>query len=326
MKIIFFGTPIFAASTLAYLIDKKYKIVAVVTSPDSKKGRGKKLTASPVKVYSIMNSIPVLQPKKLRDTNFVNTLKSFNADLFVVVAFRMLPEIIWQIPEKGTINLHTSLLPEYKGAAPINWVLINGEKKSGVSTFFINSRIDCGDILLQKEITLSEEITAAQLHNNLIKEGGEILVNTLESINKSRVTRTPQEDNKSTFKAPKITKELLRINWDKDANEIHNLIRGLSPLLDNMTLLKDVAICPSAWFFLENPEGHLKRIKIHRTKVISSSSEHIATLKTDNKSYLHIITKKDAIAILNLQAEGKKPMTIQQFLQGNKITKEHKIS
>ena len=326
MKIVFFGTPHFAATNLNALINARYDIVGVVCPPDSKKGRGKQLKPCAVKEVGVANNIPVLQPLKLRDNDFINQLKSLNADLFVVVAFRMLPKSVWNLPSNGTINLHTSLLPNYRGAAPINWVLINGEKETGITTFFIDQQIDSGAIIKQEKIKLTETTTAAELHNTLMHKGSELLINTLESIKKNTVCHQKQESNLAISEAPKITKELLKIDWNKSANEIHNLVRGLSPYLDNNTKLKDIAICPSAWFILKDDKGIQRRIKLHLSKVISNNSNKLLSIETDNKSYFHINTNKNAIAILNLQAEGKNPMTIQQFLQGNKVNKNFLIS
>tara|TARA_B110000879_G_scaffold96217_1_gene131327 strand:+ start:2605 stop:3585 length:981 start_codon:yes stop_codon:yes gene_type:complete len=326
MKIVFFGTPYFAATNLKELINAGHDIARIVCPPDSKKGRGKQLKPCAVKEVGIAHNIPVLQPLKLRDIDFINNLKSLDADIFVVVAFRMLPQTVWDLPRNGTINLHTSLLPNYRGAAPINWVLINGEKETGITTFFIDQQIDSGAIIKQEKIKLTETTTAAELHNTLMHKGSELLINTLESIKKNTVCHQKQESNLAISEAPKITKELLKIDWNKSANEIHNLVRGLSPYLDNNTKLKDIAICPSAWFILKDDKGIQRRIKLHLSKVISNNSNKLLSIETDNKSYFHINTNKNAIAILNLQAEGKNPMTIQQFLQGNKVNKNFLIS
>ena len=326
MKIVFFGTPHFAATNLNALINARYDIVGIVCPPDSKKGRGKQLKPCAVKEVGIENNIPVLQPLKLRDDDFIHQLKSLNADLFVVVAFRMLPKSVWNLPSNGTINLHTSLLPNYRGAAPINWVLINGEKETGITTFFIDQQIDSGAIIKQEKITLTDKTTAAELHNTLMNKGSDLLINTLNSIKNNTVIQQDQEHNSAMSEAPKLTKELLKIDWNKTANEIHNLVRGLSPFLDNNTKLKDIAICPSAWFILKDDKGIQRRIKLHLSKVISNNSNKLLSIETDNKSYFHINTNKNAIAILNLQAEGKNPMTIQQFLQGNKVNKNFLIS
>ena len=326
MKIVFFGTPYFAATNLNALINTGYDIAGIVCPPDSKKGRGKQLKPCAVKEIGIAHNIPVLQPFKLRDIDFIDHLTSLNADLFIVVAFRMLPKIVWNLPSNGTINLHTSLLPNYRGAAPINWVLINGEKETGITTFFIDQKIDSGAIIKQEKIKLTDTTTAAELHNTLMNKGSELLINTLKSIKNNNVIQQQQEHNLEMSEAPKLTKELLKIDWNKSANEIHNLVRGLSPFLDNNTKLKDIAICPSAWFILKDDKGVDKRIKLHLSEIISTKSDEFMSIKTDNKTYLHIITNKNAIAILNLQAEGKNPMTIDQFLQGNKINEKFIVS
>jgi len=326
MKIVFFGTPNFAATNLNVLINAGYDILGIVCPPDSKQGRGKQLKPCSVKEVGLEYNIPVLQPLRLRDNDFINQLKSLNADLFVVVAFRMLPQSVWSLPSKGTINLHTSLLPNYRGAAPINWVLINGENETGITTFFIDQQIDSGAIIKQEKIKLTNSTTAAELHNTLMNKGSDLLIDTLNAINDNTINHQEQEHNLAISEAPKLTKELLKIDWNKTANEIHNLVRGLSPFLDNNTKLKDIAICPSAWFILEDDKGVQKRIKLHLSDVVSNNSDKILSIKTDNKTYLHIITNRNAIAILNLQAEGKNPMTIQQFLQGNKINEKFLIS
>ena len=200
------------------------------------------------------------------------------------------------------------------------------KKKTGITTFFIDQQIDSGAIIKQEKIILTDKTTAAELHNTLMNKGSDLLINTLNSIKNNTVSHQEQEHNSSMLEAPKLTKELLKIDWNKSANEIHNLVRGLSPFLDNNTKLKDIAICPSAWFILQDDKGIEKRIKLHLSEVVSNNSDKLLSIKTDNKTYLHIITKKNVISILNLQAEGKNPMTIQQFLQGNKINENFLIS
>lgn len=326
MKIIFFGTPNFAGNNLQYLIKKGHEVVAIVTPPDSRKGRGKQLKACAAKKVGLANNIPVLQPPKLKHEGFIKELKRFNAELFVVVAFRMLPKIVWAIPKKGTINLHASLLPNYRGAAPINWVLINGEKETGISTFFINNNnIDSGEIILQEKIALSDKTTAAQLHNILMDKGSILLKNTLDLIQDSNVSCIKQYITSGMKEAPKLSKELLKINWDESASKIHDLVRGLSPFLNKNTILKDVAICPAAWFILEDDNQNQKRVKIHLTEVIKGCKVNCNLIQTDNKSYLYIATKENLLSVLNLQMEGKKPMTIQKFLQGNKLNENFKV-
>ncbi len=319
MKIIFFGTPNFSSQILKE-ISKNNDILCVVTGEDSKQGRGKKIQFPDIKKTGIELGVPVLQPKNLKDQIFIKSLQNFNADVFLVIAFRKLPKEVWEIPKKGTINLHTSLLPEYRGAGPINWVLINGEKTTGVTCFYINEIIDQGNIITQKKINLDQNITAAQLHNQMIIDGIEIVSETIKQITEEKINTIIQSENKDLKNAPKIHKELLRINWNEPINKIHNKIRGLSPYLDDNELLKDVSICPCAWFKLNN-----KRVKIQKTsicEVINNDSR----IDTDNKNYLHINFKNKALALEMIQIEGKKPMLIKQFLQGNRINSSDKIS
>jgi len=323
MKIVFFGTPGFAADNLDALLDCGFDVVTVVTPPDSKSGRGKVLKACDVKKRAINRNIPVLQPYKLRDSNFINELCRIKADLFIVVAFRMLPEIVWKIPPKRTINLHTSLLPNYKGAAPINWVLINGEKNTGVTTFYIDQDIDSGEILLQEDVLLNNDLTAADLHDILLEKGKSVLVNTVKMINNNSIKCSKQNNTSVHNLAPKINKEILKINWTLKAEKIHNLVRGLSPYTKNV-IVKNVAIFPSAWTYLDNGNGENKRIKIHLTETIHNNTTS-PNLISDNKSYLHVPTGEGLISILRLQIEGKNPITISQFLLANKITKFHKF-
>jgi len=313
MKIIFFGTPNFSSQILRK-ISKNNDILCVVTSEYSQKGRGKKIQFPDIKKTGIELGVPVLQPKNLKDQKFIKRLQNFNADIFLVIAFRKLPKEVWKIPKKGTINLHTSLLPEYRGAGPINWVLINEEKRTGVTCFYINELIDKGNIIIQKEISLDQNITAAQLHNQMIIDGIEIVSETIKQIEEEKINTISQSENKNLKKAPKIHKELLRINWNEPINKIHNKIRGLSPYLNDNEMLNDVSICPCAWFKLNN-----KRVKIQKTSIseIINNNSHI---DTDNKNYLNINFENKALSLEVIQIEGKKPMLIKQFLLGNKIS------
>ena len=324
MKIIFFGTPRFAANNLRYLIDSQYEIVGVVTPPDSKKGRGKDLKNCAVKEVALEMNIPVLQPEKLRSSEFVSALKVLQAELFVVVAFRMLPEVVWGMPSKGTINLHTSLLPKYRGAAPINRVLINGEKETGISTFFINNNIDSGAIIQQSIVKLTNKTTAGQLHEILVGKSNNLLASTINSIKDNSVEKR-QQSNAVIIDAPKLTKDLLKINWNKSAADIHNLVRGLSPFIDENTMLKDVAICPSSWFVLKNEEGKEMRVKLLLSRH-SSETNVSGTLESDQKSYLKVNLNKGSIFIEKLQVAGKNAMNISQFLSGNKVNDKWTIS
>ena len=312
MKIICFGTPSFTSEIIKN-IERCNDIVCIVTTEDTQKGRGKKILPSDVKKTAFELDIPILQPNKLDDKEFIEKLKEYNADLFLVIAFRKLPKVVWELPKKGTINLHTSLLPEYRGAAPINWVLINGENKTGVTTFFINEKIDQGDIILQKKINLDQNITAGQLHNLMIHDGIEIVNKTINLIDENDVQLIYQSKKDEFKAAPKLNKELQKINWQKSIIEIHNKIRGLSPFIDQTTMLKDVSICPCAWFFLNS-----KRVKIQKSSIVEIVNKE-RYLDTDNKNYLNVNFKDKALSLEIIQPEGKKPMSIKQFLQGNKI-------
>ena len=325
MKIIFFGTPKFAADILDHLVKKKFDIVASVTPPDKSKGRGKKIKFCETKEVAIKNNIPVLQPQNLDCSSFIKKLKEFNADLFVVVAFRILPKIIWSMPKRNTINLHTSLLPKYKGAAPINWVLINGEIETGITTFFLNEKIDSGRIILQEKISLTQSTTAAELHEILIVNGKNILVKTLEAIKKNKLPLKTKNNNTSDIKAPKISKEICKIDWEESAQNIHNLVRGLSPLINQNTILNNVSICPSAWFIIEDDNFKRKRIKLLLTELVKKKSNKKLNLETDNKSYLYVNKLNGVLSIKYLQLEGKKPMNIKDFLSGFKINHKYKI-
>ena len=319
MKIIFFGTPNFSSQILKEILIGN-EILAIITTEDSQRGRGKKFQFPDIKKTGIELNIPVLQPINLSDNNFLNRIRKFNADIFLVIAFRKLPKEVWEIPKNGTINLHTSFLPEYRGAGPINWVLINGEKNTGVTSFFINDKIDQGDIILQKKISIDKNMTAAQLHNQMIIDGIEITNQTIELIKNNAVKIKSQSASKEHKKAPKIKKELLKIDWNKSIDQIHNKIRGLSPFLKDDKLLQDIAICPCAWFYLNN-----KRVKIQKSYITEKINQS-KIIDTDNKSYLNINFPKKALSLEMIQIEGKKPMLIKQFLQGNKINDTDKIT
>ena len=325
MNIIFFGTPGFAAQILLDLCNENHNIMAIVSAPDKEKGRGKKIISTAVKQKGEELGIEVLTPLNLKDEEFIKKLKSYNADLFVVVAFRMLPKSVWSIPKKGTINLHTSLLPNYRGAAPINRVLINNEKETGITTFYIDDKIDCGEILFQEKVELDINTTAAKLHNILMNKGSDLLVKTITNIEKNNINPISQNNDLSITEAPKLTKEIQKINWDKSALEIHNLVRGLSPSLSENELLKDVSICPSAWFTFKNPDGNEIRTKLLLSEFNTETNNNILRIESDNKSYLKVNLKEGSILIKKLQISGKNPMNIKQFLLGNKINEKWEI-
>ena len=326
MKIVFFLISLFAAYNLKYLYKKNIEITAIVSAPDKKKGRGKKIISTNVKTKGIELGIKVMTPNSLKESTFISELKSLKADLFVVVAFRMLPKEIWKIPKTGTINLHTSLLPNYRGAAPINRVLINGEKETGITTFFIDEKIDCGEILEQEKMNLSQDITAGQLHNILMLKGSKLLYNTITNIKNQNILTTVQDNNLALKEAPKLKKETSKINWNKSANQIHNLIRGLSPFIDKDVTLKEVSICPGAWFVFHNNEGKEIRTKILLSKLYSNTNNKIGSMETDNKTFLKINLIQGSIDIQKLQIAGKNPLNISQFLLGNKLNDTWKIS
>ena len=287
MKIVFFGTPSFASIILDEIINN-HNVVGIVTSTDTKKGRGKKIKESAVKILAKENNLPILQPLNLKDPKFVDDLIQLQADLYIVIAFRMLPKIVWEIPRLGTINLHASLLPNYRGAAPINWVIINGETQTGVTTFFINEEIDKGNIILSKTIEINNNITAAQLHNSLIVIGKNLMTKTIELFIKSdgHEINTIKQLNNSLKSAPKLSKELSKINWSDSIIKINAKIHGLSPLLSNNDLLKDVSICPSAWFEIHD-EKEVKRIKVQKSEIVEIKNRN-AKIDTDNSTYLNL--------------------------------------
>ncbi|WP_411973531.1 methionyl-tRNA formyltransferase [Sphingobacterium sp. Lzh-3] len=302
MRIIFMGTPDFAVASLEALIQSGEQVVAVVTVPDKPAGRGQKIHESAVKIFATQHNIPVLQPVKLRDEAFLDELKSFQADLQVVVAFRMLPEIVWNMPKFGTINVHASLLPQYRGAAPINHAIINGEKESGVTTFLLQHEIDTGNILLSKKVAIKETDNAGDLHDNLMVAGAETLLQTIQQLKAGTLQPKPQEVLLTTGPlkhAPKIFKEDCKINWDQPTAQVYNFIRGLSPY-------------PAAFTFLND-----KVLKIYSTeKELVNTATIPGTIETDKKSFLKIAAQDGYIVISDLQLEGKKRMNVVDFLKG----------
>ncbi len=303
MRIIFFGTPDFAVASLKALFNAGFNIVAVVTAPDKPAGRGQQMQESAVKKYALQNQLKVLQPEKLKDENFIKTLQELNADLQVIVAFRMLPEVVWDMPKFGTINLHASLLPQYRGAAPINWAIINGEKESGVSTFFLQHQIDTGNIILKEALAIADDDTAGSYHDKLMETGAKLLIKTVKAVQKDDVKEIPQDTiaEKNLKHAPKLFKADCEIKWDKPAREIYNKIRGLSPY-------------PAAFTIFNS-----KTLKIFSAKVSNKKSDQIpGAYKTDGKNYLSFATADVDLEILELQLEGKKRMIISEFLRGFK--------
>lgn len=274
MKIVFMGTPDFAVASLDAIVQANFDVVAVVTAPDKPAGRGQKLNESAVKKYAVEKGIPVLQPEKLKNPEFIEELRSYQADLQVVVAFRMLPEIVWNMPAKGTINLHGSLLPQYRGAAPINHAIINGEKESGVTTFFLKQEIDTGDIILSDSVPIADDETAGDLHDKLMVVGANLLVKTLHAVEANNITEQPQPQNDDLKHAPKIFKEDCKIDWNNPAQTIHNLIRGLSPYPTAFTILND------------------KNLKVFKAEIEDKEPGIVAGgFLTDGKTYLKLDRK-----------------------------------
>jgi methionyl-tRNA formyltransferase len=303
------GTPEFAVETLITLVEAGKNIVAVITAPDKPSGRGLKVNETAVKQYAVSQNIPVLQPLKLKSPEFVEELRSLNADLQIVVAFRMLPEIIWNMPVKGTFNLHGSLLPQYRGAAPINWAVINGEKTTGVSTFFIEKEIDTGNIIFTEKCDILDQDTAGDVHDKLMVLGAQLVLKTVNAIESNDYPQIPQQNDSILKPAPKLFKDNTKINWNQDAESNYNFIRGLAPF-------------PSAWTSLNH-----KILKIYRAEILENLPENLDSIAnqealeiySDHKKQFIIKSGSGYLSIKNLQLEGKKRMEIEDFLRGYRL-------
>ena len=302
------GTPDFAVESLKSLVESGSEIVGVITSPDRPAGRGQKLQESAVKKYAVSQQLKVLQPEKLKNPEFLTELKSLNANLQVVVAFRMLPEVVWNMPEYGTINLHGSLLPQYRGAAPINWAIINGEKESGVTTFFIEKEIDTGKIIFQEKVAIEKDDTAGTLHDKLMEVGGKLVVRTVKAIENNEYSHTSQnllfESEQELKPAHKIFKQDCKIDWSKPMKDIYNFVRGLSPY-------------PCAWTEFVNGEKRLSA-KLYHIQILDTEA-HTPALLSDQKTFLHVATPNGKIAIVEFQPAGKRRMKVEDFLKGNNL-------
>ncbi len=307
LRIVFMGTPDFAVASLAALVERGYTVVGVVTAPDKPAGRGQKMHQSAVKAYAIAHNLPVLQPEKLKDEAFLSELKSLKPDLQIIVAFRMLPEVVWKLPALGTFNLHGSLLPRYRGAAPLNWAIMNGDTESGVTTFLLKQEIDTGNILYREKVSISPDQTVGELHDQLMAIGAELVVKTVDALADGTAIPIPQdklEIEQEKLHAPKIFKEDCQINWKLDAEKIHNKIRGLSPY-------------PTAWTELIAPSKEPVSLKIFRT--IPENSAHSlppGTILSDKKRWMKIACANGYLQIIDLQLAGKKRMGIEEFLRG----------
>jgi methionyl-tRNA formyltransferase len=301
------GTPDFAVASLKMLIEKGYEVVGVLTAPDRPAGRGQKLQSSAVKTYALTQKLPILQPTNLKDDDFLTSLKNLGANLQIVVAFRMLPKVVWSMPKYGTFNLHASLLPEYRGAAPINWAIINGERKTGVTTFFIDDQIDTGEIILQKEIPINENDSAGDLHDRLMHLGAELIIDTVELIRKNAVSTKKQNMDSMLRSAHKIFKEDCEINWDRSVEEIHDHVRGLSPY-------------PVAWTHLIN-DGQSTLLKIYKTAKEPASHKLRAGQILADKQQIKVAVKGGYLQLLEIQFPGKRRMSVKEVLNGLKLEK-----
>lgn len=311
LRIVYMGTPDFAVESLRALVEGGYNVVGVITMPDKPVGRhGSVLQPSPVKEYALSQNLLVLQPEKLKDEAFIAELRALNADLQIVVAFRMLPEVVWDMPRFGTFNLHASLLPQYRGAAPINWAVINGDTETGVTTFFLTHEIDTGKIIRQKHLPIADTDNVGVVHDALMTIGAGLVTETVDLLLAGKVDAIPQEeffkDAAELRPAPKIFKDTCRINWEQPLKKIYDFIRGLSPY-------------PAAWTDLVAPDGSRLALKVYETEKHPASHNHATgTILTDAKSYIDVAVKDGYIRLLSLQLAGKKRMGVKDFLNGNK--------
>jgi methionyl-tRNA formyltransferase len=311
LRIVFMGTPEFAVSTLDAILSSGFNVVGVITAPDKPAGRGRQLNQSAVKSYALSKGLIVLQPTNLKNENFIAQLEALNANLQVVVAFRMLPKAVWQMPEYGTFNLHASLLPNYRGAAPINWAIINGETKTGVSTFFIDEKIDTGEMIMQKEVEISKSETAGELHDKLMHIGSALVVDTLNLIQNDNVETIPQQDYPEIKTAYKLDKDNCFIDWNRSIKDIYNQVRGLNPY-------------PSAWCLLKNGDDELN-VKIYNVDAIECDHEYsIGTIIT-NKQEVKVAAKNGMILLNEIKLPGKRKMDVKSLLNGFEFRSDAKM-
>ncbi len=310
LRIVFMGTPEFAVGILDTILKNNYEVVGVITAADKPAGRGQKLKYSAVKEYALANNLTLLQPTNLKDESFLSELKALNANLQIVVAFRMLPKVVWEMPELGTFNLHASLLPNYRGAAPINWAIINGETKTGVTTFFIDDKIDTGAMILSTETDIEPSENAGQLHDRLMNIGSQTVIETLELIEKENVVTTIQKENTEIKTAYKLNKENCKIDWTKPADAIYNLIRGLSPY-------------PTAWCFISDTNEEWN-VKIYEAKIIQEPHEKAIGSLICTKKEMKIAVENGFIQVMSLQFPGKKKMNTAELLNGIRFSENAK--
>lgn len=318
LRIVYMGTPEFAVESLKALVEGGYNVVGVVTMPDKPMGRhGSVLQASAVKRYAVSVGLPVLQPEKLKDEGFLTELRALRADLQIVVAFRMLPEVVWGMPPLGTFNLHASLLPQYRGAAPINWAVINGETETGVTTFFLRQEVDTGLIIRQKRLSIAETDDVGVVHDALMVMGADLVVETVDLILEGKVNARPQEDLYKDLAelhpAPKIFKDTCRMDWNRPLKKIYDFVRGLSPY-------------PAAWTELVSPEGKHLVLKVYRTeKRLVTHDFQVGSIHTDRKSYMDVAVEGGYIRLLSVQLAGKKRMDVADFLNGFKQIADYRV-
>ena len=311
LRIVYMGTPDFAVESLRCLVEGGYNVVGVVTGPDKAVGRhGSVLQPTPVKQYAVEHGLHVMQPERLKEEAFLEELRSLQADLQIVVAFRMLPEVVWNMPPMGTFNLHASLLPQYRGAAPINWAVINGDTETGVTTFFLKHEIDTGAVIRQVRVPISETDCVGDVHDRLMMLGGRVVCETVDAIIDGTAEATPQEQmiTEELRSAPKIFKDTCRIEWGRTAKQVYDFIRGLSPY-------------PAAWSTLVMPDGVEHIVKIYGAVLATTAetSQTLGSIKTDGKTYMHVYTSNGALSIQTLQLAGKKRMNIEDFLRGFRL-------
>lgn len=309
LRIIYFGTPEFAASQLEAILAAGFDVAAVVTMPDKPAGRGRKIQCSEVKKTALEHDLPILQPEKLKDPQFLETLASYKANLFIVVAFRMLPAVVWQMPKYGTFNLHASLLPQYRGAAPINFAIINGETETGLTTFFLNEEIDKGAVIMRKHIAIRPDETAGELHDELMALGNQVVVETIQKIQQGDIQALEQNkiEHDELKPAPKITKEFCKVDWKQSGHSIYNHVRGLSPY-------------PAAHTQLCSQNGEVLDLKIFAcTFSPDRNNDCIGSVSTDNKDYLKVVVNDGFIFLTEIQQAGKKRMSIADFLRGTQF-------
>lgn len=317
LRIVYMGTPEFAVESLRCLVEGGYKVVGVVTMPDKPAGRGHKIQYSPVKQYALAQGLPLLQPEKLKDEAFLEALRAWKADLQIVVAFRMLPEVVWNMPRLGTFNLHASLLPQYRGAAPINWAVINGETETGVTTFFLKHEIDTGEVIRQVRVPIADTDNVGTVHDRLMALGGKLVVETVDDILNGTVRGIPQEEMKvegGLRPAPKIFKDTCRIDWSHSVKSIYDFVRGLSPY-------------PAAWTELVQPDGQKLQMKVFETGKMPGAADGCApgTLRTDGKTYLRVAAADGWVDIRALQLPGKRRLATDEWLRGFHLTEDFAV-